>query len=62
MQLTIRIFAAAELLREAEKLIGLKLHPQTIIAGWRKATDVARKALLDSTKDNGYISSDFHCI
>jgi T-complex protein 1 subunit beta len=44
---------AAELLREAEKLIGLKLHPQTIIAGWRKATDVARKALLDSTKDNG---------
>lgn len=43
---------ACELLREAEELVGQKIHPQTIIAGWRKATDVARKALEDSTIDN----------
>ena len=29
---------ASELLREAEKLILSRLHPQHIIAGWRKAT------------------------
>lgn len=44
---------AAELLREAEKLIAQKLHPQTIIAGWRLATEAARKALLESTLDHG---------
>jgi T-complex protein 1 subunit beta len=44
---------AAELLREAEKLISQKIHPQTIIAGWRKATDVARAALEASAGDNG---------
>ena len=43
---------AAELLREAEKLIAQKIHPQTIIAGWRKACDAARDALLKSTHDN----------
>jgi T-complex protein 1 subunit beta len=26
---------AAELLREAEKLVDLRIHPQQIIAGWR---------------------------
>jgi T-complex protein 1 subunit beta len=36
---------AAELLREAEVLISQKLHPQTIIAGWRKAAAAAREAL-----------------
>merc|ERR1711959_878826 len=36
---------AGELLREAEKLIHAKIHPQTIVAGFRKATEVARKAL-----------------
>jgi T-complex protein 1 subunit beta len=34
---------AAELLKEAEKLIDQKIHPQTIIAGWRVAVEVARK-------------------
>jgi len=36
---------AGELLREAEKLINGKIHPQTIVAGFRKATEVARAAL-----------------
>lgn len=39
---------AAELLREAEKLIAMKLHPQTIIAGWRKAKVAALEALEQS--------------
>lgn len=36
---------AGELLREAEKLISAKIHPQTIVAGFRKATEAARGAL-----------------
>merc|ERR1711988_1960267 len=36
---------AGELLREAEKLINSKIHPQTIVAGFRKATEAARAAL-----------------
>jgi len=43
---------ASELLREAEKLIAQKIHPQTIIAGWRKACDAARQALEAATYDN----------
>lgn len=43
---------ASELLREAEKLIDLKIHPQTIIAGWRKAAEEAREALTKSTQDH----------
>lgn len=43
---------ASELLREAEKLIEQKMHPQTIIAGWRRAVDVARSALEQVAKDN----------
>jgi chaperonin GroEL (HSP60 family) len=37
---------ASELIREAEKLIDMRIHPQTIIAGWRKATQVRRKSKL----------------
>lgn len=44
---------AAELLREAETLIAKKIHPQTIISGWREATKAARKALLASAVDHG---------
>uniref|UniRef100_A0A8C1W672 T-complex protein 1 subunit beta n=1 Tax=Cyprinus carpio TaxID=7962 RepID=A0A8C1W672_CYPCA len=44
---------AAELLREAELLIAKKIHPQIIIAGWRKATQAAREALRDAAVDNG---------
>lgn len=43
---------AAELLREAEKLIDQKLHPQIIIAGWRMATNIAREALTQTSQDN----------
>lgn len=44
---------AAELLREAESLIAKKIHPQTIISGWREATKAAREALLSSAVDHG---------
>lgn len=41
------------LFQEAEALVSQKIHPQTIIQGWRKATDVARKALTDFARDHG---------
>lgn len=44
---------AGELLREAEKLLEQRLHPQTIIAGFRIAVDSAAKALEKSALDNG---------
>lgn len=43
---------ASELLREAEKLIEQKLHPQTIIAGWRIAVDTARETLFQASRDH----------
>ncbi|XP_019850946.1 PREDICTED: T-complex protein 1 subunit beta-like [Amphimedon queenslandica] len=43
---------ACELLKEAEILIASKIHPQTIISGWRKAADEARKALTEAARDN----------
>lgn len=43
---------AGELLREAEKLLQQKIHPQTIIEGWRLATNAAREALTKIAKDN----------
>jgi len=43
---------AAELLREAERLIGQKIHPQTIVDGYRVASAAAYKALEASTIDN----------
>jgi len=43
---------AAELLREAEKLVDSKIHPQTVIQGWRLAAAAAREALEKSAKDN----------
>lgn len=45
---------AAELLREAEKLIASKLHPQTIVDGYRIASKEALKALEESAVDHGY--------
>lgn len=49
---------ASELLREAEKLIDMKFHPQTIISGWRKATEAAREALSSIAVD--YSNSQHH--
>lgn len=43
---------AGELLREAEKLIATKIHPQVIIKGWRKAVTTARKVLEEISMDN----------
>ncbi|KAF5364032.1 hypothetical protein D9756_001008 [Leucocoprinus leucothites] len=43
---------AAELLREAEKLIAQKIHPQTIIEGYRVASIAALKALEKSAVDH----------
>ncbi|KIK70955.1 hypothetical protein GYMLUDRAFT_33045 [Collybiopsis luxurians FD-317 M1] len=43
---------AAELLREAEKLIGLKIHPQTVVEGYRTASQAALKALEASSVDH----------
>jgi len=43
---------AGELLREAEKLVNGKIHPQTIVAGFRKATEVARAALTASAQNH----------
>uniref|UniRef100_A0A0K0CXX0 T-complex protein 1 subunit beta n=1 Tax=Angiostrongylus cantonensis TaxID=6313 RepID=A0A0K0CXX0_ANGCA len=45
---------AAELLKEAEKLIDQRIHPQTIISGYRRALSIAQKALLDSSVNSGY--------
>ncbi|RPB24863.1 T-complex protein 1 subunit beta [Terfezia boudieri ATCC MYA-4762] len=44
---------AAELLREAEKLVDQKIHPQTIIEGFRLASQAAQKALEKSAVDHG---------
>lgn len=50
---------AAELLREGEKLIEQKIHPQTIIAGWRAATITALKVLEESAGDNSADDTKF---
>ena len=43
---------AAELLREAEKLIAQKIHPQTIVEGFRIASVTALQALENAAIDN----------
>jgi len=50
---------ASEMLREAEKLIGQKIHPQTIIQGWRKAMKCAETALVSLAKDNSECPETF---
>eukprot|EP00494_Astrolonche_serrata_P007004 UN07029 len=47
------VVLAGELLREAEKLMSKKIHPQLVINGWRKALDVAVKSLTSVAGDNG---------
>ncbi|KAL9259771.1 T-complex protein 1 subunit beta-like protein [Drosera capensis] len=46
------VVLAGELLREAEKLVAMKIHPMTIIAGYRMAAECALKALLKRVVDN----------
>ncbi|KZT53364.1 putative CCT2-chaperonin of the TCP1 ring complex, cytosolic [Calocera cornea HHB12733] len=43
---------ASELLREAERLVGTKVHPQTIVEGYRLASLEALKALEASAVDH----------
>ncbi|PWN95995.1 putative CCT2-chaperonin of the TCP1 ring complex, cytosolic [Tilletiopsis washingtonensis] len=44
---------AAELLREAEKLIEKRIHPQTVVEGYRIASAAALRALDRDARDNG---------
>ena len=50
---------AAELLREAEILVNQKIHPQTIIEGYRIASAAALGALSDAAEDNSGSESEF---
>ncbi|KAK3750944.1 hypothetical protein QZH41_015022 [Actinostola sp. cb2023] len=50
---------AAELLKEAEKLIQCKIHPQTIISGWRKSVKVAEEALEAAALDHSSNEDQF---
>ncbi|GME85722.1 unnamed protein product [Ambrosiozyma monospora] len=50
---------SAELLREAEKLVDQKIHPQTIIEGYRIASKAALKQLDSLAVDNGEDSEKF---
>src|SRR6187402_2315785 len=50
---------AAELLREAEKLIDKKIHPQTIIEGYRIASQAALSALEKSAVDHSNSAEAF---
>lgn len=43
---------ASELLREAERLIDMHIHPQTIIAGYRAGLDIAKKALREASVES----------
>lgn len=43
---------AGELLREAEKLVNSRIHPQIIIQGWRQAREVAKQTLNDICMNN----------
>ncbi|KKY22283.1 putative t-complex protein 1 subunit beta [Phaeomoniella chlamydospora] len=57
---------AAELLREAEKLVERKIHPQTIIDGYRIASHAAlsslEKAAVDNSKDPALFRKDLLAI
>ncbi len=50
---------AGELLREAERLIALRIHPQTIISGWREAREEARRVLQSLAVDHAQDSVAF---
>jgi len=48
-----------ELLREAEFLVNQRIHPMTIIAGWRTAVAIARDALEKAAVDNSADEAKF---
>ncbi|KAG1822284.1 chaperonin Cpn60/TCP-1 family [Suillus variegatus] len=50
---------AAELLREAERLISIKIHPQTIVEGYRLASIAALAALEKAAVDHASDAAQF---
>ncbi|KAG2079028.1 hypothetical protein BDR04DRAFT_1063536 [Suillus decipiens] len=50
---------AAELLREAEKLVAMKIHPQTIVEGYRVASIAALAALENAAVDHASDAAQF---
>ncbi|CAD5215907.1 unnamed protein product [Bursaphelenchus xylophilus] len=44
---------AAELLKEAEKLVNMRIHPQVIASGYRKALIIAQDALFKASTASG---------
>lgn len=46
---------ASELLREGERLVNMKIHPQTIIEGYRIASKAALDALEAAAQDHGCV-------
>ncbi|KAJ9511040.1 hypothetical protein QJQ45_002866 [Haematococcus lacustris] len=46
------VVLAGEMLREAEQLVNAKIHPMTIIAGFREAAEAARDVLISSAFNN----------
>ncbi|KAI6014696.1 chaperonin Cpn60/TCP-1 family [Pisolithus marmoratus] len=50
---------AAELLREAEKLIAMRIHPQTIVEGYRIASAAALEALQNAAVDHASDPAQF---
>lgn len=50
---------AGELLKEAEKLVAQKIHPQIIIKGWRLAREVAKKVLEEIAMDHSSDTENF---
>lgn len=53
------VVLAGELLREAEKLVNQKIHPMTIISGYREACNVARDRLEQVARKNAVGSDAF---
>lgn len=53
------VVLAGELLREAEKLVDQRIHPMTIIDGWRLAVQQAREALDASAIDHSANEEEF---
>lgn len=50
---------AAELLRESERLVQSHIHPQTVVDGFRIASDAARRALASAAQDHGADAAAF---
>mmetsp|Transcript_31888 Transcript_31888/g.44205 ORF Transcript_31888/g.44205 Transcript_31888/m.44205 type:complete len:529 (+) Transcript_31888:119-1705(+) len=50
---------AGELLRQAEMLINMKIHPMTVIQGYREACEVARVALQERATNNSNNAARF---